>query len=191
MEIGCEPGKSYAVSHWLVHTQLNVSHCGYSQALMKMQGVKRDFPHFATPPSEFDAETFEILRKWHSKVFTQNVPRGFEELYRLSISISHLFFGQHSRGGELIGGVFYPSVGLRGEADNIGLLPSEVDSKLSLIEVSFHRVDGTLPDRHGMVYPNPTPLNFARADAAGNLVWNQKSQLIPNPAKTIQVLLPD
>ena len=159
---------------------------------MQELGTVREVPKSFMPPSGYETGRYEILRNWHSKIFTKIVPDGSENEYRLSIAIAKLFFPNNDADGNLIGGLFYPSVGLRGEGDNIGLLPSVVDSKLTLFEVSFHRIDGVAsPDNRKLMYPVPTPLDTARPDTDGKLIWGQKSQIIPTRSAEIKYLPPE
>lgn len=153
--------------------------------LQALKAAERVAPPFAQVSN--DSEQNKIIREWQARVFTQQVPPGQEQLYRLPIALKDLGLSNvtqpHPSGGPpTFSGVLYPSVAMWALADNVALLPAEVNSKLALFEVILLTVDSTsevaTPDGGKTTTVKIKRYDTARADANGNLVWGQSSQLI-------------
>jgi len=182
-------GEFFAVSAWLTTQPILLNHLGYTTAaLQALKAANRTTPSFAHVSN--DSEPNKIIREWQARVFTQQVPQGQEQLYRLPIAIKDLALsnvGQpHPSGGPAkFSGVLYPSVAMWALADNVAILPAEVDSKLALFEVILLTVDSTrevaTPNGGKTTTVNVKWYDIARADANGSLIWGQGSQLLtPN-----------
>ena len=128
-----------------------------------------------------------MLREWQARVFTQHVPEGQEELYRLPIALKD-FAMSGMKQPDLSGplnysqGFMYPSVALYLFGDNVAILPSEVDAHLDLFEVALLTLDDVdrVTDSEGKTATNwrVKPYDYARPDSQGKLIWGQKSQII-------------
>jgi hypothetical protein len=111
-------------------------------------------------------------------VFTQHVPAGQEELYRLPIALKD--FALPTPGP--FSGILYPSIAMYALMDNVAQLIPEVDTKLKLFEVIFLTVESSFetPTEDGgkKTEVNLRCWDFARPDSSGNLIWGQVSQVM-------------
>jgi hypothetical protein len=187
LEIECLVGEFFAISAWLTTKAMTFNHLGYSTKVLQTLKSRRDLPFFAhaTGDSERDA----ILREWQARVFTQHVASGQEHLYRLPIALKEFALSKmvqiDPRLPTVFSGVIYPSVAMWLLADNIAILPPEVDTKMALLEVILLTLDSirnVRKDDGGVdtQFANKA-YDYSRADQDGNLIWGQRSQVIYPP----------
>lgn len=190
LECGHKVGEFFAVSAWLTTSTMTMNHLGYSQAVLDQMKARRELPSFAK--WDADDERNRIIREWQSRVFTATVPRNQEHLYRLPIALKNFALAPmvqtYPGVPTLFSGVVYPSVAMWFLADNIAILPSEVDSKLSLFEVILLTIDSVIatPTNDGgtqTAYSLKT-YDHARSDKEGNLLWGQTSRIVYPPGVT-------
>ena len=137
-ECNWKVGDCFAVSAWLTTEQLILNHLGYTNdTLRALKAAKRTAPSFAEVSN--DSEQNRIIRTWQARVFTQHVPAGQEELYRLPIALKD--FALPTPGP--FSGILYPSIAMYALMDNVALLIPEVDTKLKLFEVIFLTVESS------------------------------------------------
>lgn len=202
IECGWRVGEFFAVSAWLTKREMLFHHLGYSRETLNAFKAKRDLPFFAQETAESDRN--RLLREWQARVFTQHVPHGQEELYRLPISLKDFAMSAIKQldpnAPQIVSGVVYPSVAFHLLGDNVAILPSEVDQHMALFEVILLTLDGVnqLTGADGSISTDMRmkPYDHARPDAQGNLIWGQKSQvLFPEGVDAKQfpptILLPD
>jgi len=185
-ECRCQVGEFYAVSGWLTTEPMLFTHLGFSQKRLTALKSERELPHYTT--YIFDERT-EMLREWQARVFTQSVPDGREDLYRLPIALKEWAFGNGQPLSGMgpgapthISGIIYPSIAMWLLTDNVAILPNEVDSKMALFEVILLTVDSItktgLPDGGTKTVFDIKPYDYARESDGGTLVWGQKSQVL-------------
>ncbi len=183
-ECAWQIGEFFAVSGWLTAAPMTFNHLGYSQAVLKSLKSNRDLPFFANLTN--DSERNVVIREWQARVFTQQVPRDQGDLYRLPIALKDFALSKmvqtDPNAPDVFSGVIYPSVATWLLADNVAILPTEVDVKLALFEVilltldsveEVRKDDGSTETKLAM-----KTYDFARPDVDGNLKWGQKSQII-------------
>ncbi len=183
-ECSWQVGEFFAVSGWITTTATTFNHPGYSTAVLEVQKSNRDLPFFAEVKN--DSERNALIRAWQARVFTQRVERGQEHLYRLSIALKDLALSRmlqrDSRYPDIFSGVLYPSVAMWLLADNVAMMPKEVDEKLALFEVilltlnsvtELRKADGGVETKMEMKF-----YDFARPEPSGNLIWGQRSQIV-------------
>ena len=91
----------------------------------------------------------KLVHSFLAKEFTKDVPPRSEHLYKLSVAIAEIYSSKWARtGGEVepFSGLLYPSLAVRGNADNICLLPEFVDTGLQFWSVDYVRVEQVMPD---------------------------------------------
>ena len=94
--------------------------------------------------------------------FAKQVPLGHEHLYKLSIAIAESHFSN-----DMFGGLLFPTIAMRANADNLALKPECVDKCLSLSKVEYFRVDEN--DSKNFTC---TLLDFADAfEGNGQILW--------------------
>lgn len=200
-ECSCNVGDFFAVSAWLTTEKMIFNHLGYSNAVLRELKSKRDLPFFARTQEE--PERNRLFREWQARVFSKRVPPDQTHLYRLPIALKDFALARIVQTDPeapdfAFSGVIYPSVAMWLLEDNVAILPAEVDSKLALCEVILLSLDAIKEIRNedGSIEKVETTVKtyeFARADLNGNLIWGQKSQVIPQPGtdaseRTPQVL---
>lgn len=162
-ELGAFPGAKVAVSHWQTTAPIVVNNVGYHQDVFGTLSSNRDCPSWGKG-TEFEKleETTAFIKQFFATEFAKTVPPGQEFLYKLSIAISELHFSS-----DMFGGLLYPSMAMRANADNLALKPECVDKYLSLHKVEYIRVDET--DASGF---KVTILDFADTfDDDGGIQW--------------------
>jgi len=186
-ECSCDVGDFFAISFWLTKQAMMFNHLGYSTKVLSELKSNRDLPFFAQMQEE--SERNRIFREWQAKVFTKHIPFDQTHLYRLPIALKDYALGKvvgtNPNGPSGFSGIIYPSIALRLLTDNVAIMPTEVDSKLDLIEVILITLDATreIIKEDGSTETQTTfkTYAFARPDAIGNLIWGQKSQVIQTP----------
>jgi hypothetical protein len=162
-ELGLIPGARVAISHWKTTTPIVVNNVGYHDEVFGGLGSKRECPSWGknTEYENFE-KTTSIIKLFFATEFAKIVPPGQEHLYKLSIAIAELHFSN-----DMFGGLLYPSMAIRSNADNLVLKPECVDKHLSLRKVEYIRVDET--DDKGF---KVSILDFADTfDENGHIKW--------------------
>ena len=201
-ELSWQPGDLFALSAWLTKAQMTFNHLGYSAETLTRFNALRQLPFFSNPETGSDRNW--LIRKWQARVFTQRVPAGQDHLYRLPIALKEAALwpiGQPNLEGlKMFSGIIYPSIATSALADDVAILPSEVDAKMALLEVNFLTVDSahmitgiatnTAAQMRVIVYDCAGPTD------TGNLVWGQQSRILPKgvegmKASDLGILPPD
>jgi hypothetical protein len=185
-ECSFKVGEFFAISAWLTTQRMTFNHLGYSTAVLEAFKSGRSLPFFVQMKDQEQSERNRLIREWQARVFTQNVPPDQDHLYRLPIALKDFALGKMVQIDpelpDVFSGVIYPSIAMWLLADNIAILPTEVDTKLALFEVILLTVDGTKEVRKedGTVVTHVAmkPYDYARTDSDGNLIWGQKSQVV-------------
>jgi hypothetical protein len=99
-----------------------------------------------------------------AEAFTIRVPKGSEEMYKLSVAIAEFLFTD-----DIFDGLIYPTVEMRANADNLALKPRYADKNLSFPKAEYARIDDLLEFSYKI-----TVLDTANALAPdGTLLWNR------------------
>jgi hypothetical protein len=189
LECGHKVGEIFAISAWRTKERMMFNHFGYSQAVFDQMKTRREMPLFVN--QQATDERNHLIREWQSRVFTAAVPPNQERLYRVPIALKNFALAQIAGplpgGPTLFSGVVYPSVAMWLLADNVAILPSEVDSKMELFEVILLAIDSIIetptPDGGKQTAHALKLYDFAQADSRGNLSWSQKSRIVTSPTE--------
>jgi len=185
-ECSFKVGEFFAISAWLTTQIMTFNHLGYSTKVLEASKSNRNLPFFAQMKEQGQSDRVRLIREWQARVFTQRVPPDQDHLYRLPIALKDFALGKmvqvDPKLPDVFSGVIYPSIAMWLLADNVAILPTEVDAKLALFEVILLVVDGT-QEIHREDGSNVTQVamkmyDYARADTSGNLIWGQRSQVV-------------
>lgn len=135
-EVGMTVGDIYCASMWRSKERIMCSHLGYSKEVLANSVIPRSLPNWAEV--RMDTERNELIRKWQARVFTRQVPKGSEHLYRLGLALKRFAIAKIAAatpdGFTAFDGLIYPSIATTLAFDNVALLPSTVDDKFDLVE---------------------------------------------------------
>jgi hypothetical protein len=162
-ELGLYPRAKVAISHWKTTAPIVVNNVGYHQKVFSSLSSTRNCPSWGKG-TEYEKleKTTAFIKHFFATEFAKIVPPGQEYLYKLSIAIAELHFSN-----DMFGGLLYPSMAMRANADNLALKPECVDNHLSIRKVEYTRVDET--DASGF---KVTILDFADTfDKDGGIEW--------------------
>lgn len=162
-ELGVVPGDIVAVSHWQTTAPIVVNNVGYHHEVFGLLSSNRDCPSWGKG-TEYEkiGKTTAVIKQFFATEFAKIVPPEQEFLYKLSIAIAELHFSN-----DMFGGLLYPAMAMRANADNLALKPECVDNHLCIRKVELIRVDET--DTSGF---KVTILDFADTfDEDGGILW--------------------
>jgi len=149
-ELKAGEGSRIAFSQWEVKEPLWMHNLGYHADALALLGAAPNsarLPLIEPIPNETPHN--KRLRKKVALAFTVDVPAGFEYRYKQSVALTEFWCKHQQRlpvysGGpetEEIAGVVYPSLQMRGDADNLMLWPKFVHSSLTLRQVQYVLVE--------------------------------------------------
>jgi hypothetical protein len=159
-----EKGQTVAIVHWQTTADLTVNHVGYGIGNFQRLGSNRPKGSWSQdlvsgPSNDTDKAISEFL----AEVFTQRVPKGSEEAYKLSVAIAEFLFKD-----DIFDGLIYPTVEMRANADNFALKPRYADKNLRLLKAEYACIDALLEFGYRI-----TVLDTANALAPdGTILWN-------------------
>lgn len=92
-ELRKTPGERIVVSQWKVIRSFDVVHIGYSREVFERLKAVRECPQPKLwPPTDFPFSDYRdetaFLDNAYSELFTQEIPEGQEERYKISIAIT-------------------------------------------------------------------------------------------------------
>lgn len=149
-ELKAREGCLIAFSEWEVMRPLWMHNLGYhSDALERLGATPNGARLPLTEPIASETRRNNRLRKKVALAFTADAPPGFEYRYKQSVALTEFWCGHQqqlpiSPGGpqtEEVAGVIYPSLQMKGDADNIMLWPKFVHSSLALRQVQHVMVE--------------------------------------------------
>ena len=135
-------GDKVALSEWNIIDSVLVNHVGYHPEILQNFGSNRECPSWAVSCSsnEFE-ETDVIIDKFLASEFTRKVNAGKEHLYKISIAIAEQHFHD-----DIFDGLMYPTVAMKGMADNFAFKPEVINKKLVIKKVEYIRIEECLND---------------------------------------------
>jgi hypothetical protein len=186
-EIHAKAGDLIALSEWAVTEPLWMHNLGYHPDALDRMGAP--IPTQRSPlvsPIPNETKHNQRLRKRMSLAFTKDVPAGLEFLYKETIAINELLFDRASpipshgpnspRSGSAAGTV-YPTVQMRGLADNIAIRPDFADNSLKLNSVRYVLVES--PQQERLSYTFLT-VAFSNTFSDRSIVWQDALPLKPS-----------
>ncbi|MEN6306374.1 MAG: hypothetical protein ABFD91_01355 [Anaerohalosphaeraceae bacterium] len=159
-ELGVNAGDKVVISQWETMDFLLVNNIGYCSDTLKKLGTNRECPSWS---NENDPEkTNMLIRQFFSDEFTKIVPRGQGYLYKTSVAIAEQHFQS-----DMFDALLYPSVAMKGYADNLAIKPPVVDKKLVLKRAEYIDIKDYHDDRYSI-----TMLDFADSFTKdGKIEW--------------------
>lgn len=161
-ELQPSAGHTVVLAHWTTTAPMTVNHAGYTHSTFAKLGSSRSgLPKYRQ--SKMDAEVAETF----AELFTRKTPPESEQyLYKFTSTIAEYLLE-----GDLLDGLLYPAVAMRGNADNLALKPRYADQHLKFEKAEVVRVD-TLGDFSYKV----TVLDTAKAlGDSGEILWRGRA----------------
>jgi hypothetical protein len=170
-------GDHLAVSKWKTTKKIILNNVGYTSSIFQNLGSTRALPS-DWGHNEGYSESNKLVADFFSKQFTRIVSPGNEHEYKLctaiaekhyigSITSERTFSAEYSETVKF-GGLVYPTISMKANADNIVLLPEIADNYLTPLSVEWLRVDAEGP---GDAY-QVTKLDFANSfGSEGEIEW--------------------
>lgn len=149
-ELRAKRGDLIALSEWEITESLWMHNLGYERTALAKLGA---------PDADSRAKVFEVipnetvnnarLRRLLSLAFTEDVREGREYRYKQTIAINEILFDKAEpirspRGGPRstrVAGTVYPTLRMRGAADNLAVWPEFVESSMRIKSVRYVLVE--------------------------------------------------
>jgi hypothetical protein len=153
-ELRAKAGDFIALSEWEVTEPLWMHNLGFHRNALQQMGTQDhniSLRQQLMNPIPNETAANNRMRQKLSKAFTADVPEGLEYRYKQSIAISEWFPSELSsyvpkpgtpKTGK-IAGIVYPALKMRGDADNVVLLPEFVESSLKIKSVRYVKIEAT------------------------------------------------
>ena len=176
-EIGADIGDTVVFATWRTTGKMLLHDLGFSSQVLSRAGSRRRLSkhHRKFYRKQLDTEG-KAVRDFFAFAFTEPSPQD----YRLTVAIAEA----HSDPD--FAGILYPSVAKAANTDNLALLPSFVNSGLSLIKAQVFQVDQK--DLYGRVSGNII-CDLERVNEDGELSWSyggKSENLAPKAGKQIR-----
>jgi hypothetical protein len=177
-ELHAKPGEGIALSEWRLTESVWMNNLGYHAEALQRSGAPA--PPLRQPlvhPIANETPRNSRIRSRMSLAFTQDVPNDAKYRYKESIAINELLFdgaeplpplGGDAPETNRAAGTVYPTVRLRGLADNVVIFPEFVDGCLELVSVRYVRVDAA--DEAILTYRFYT-LAYSQTFRDGAILW--------------------
>jgi hypothetical protein len=178
LEIHVKQGDLVALSEWAVTEPLWMHYLGYHPEALERLGAP--VPAQRSPlinPIPNETNHNHKIRKRMSLAFTAEVPEAEAYRYNETIAINELLFDRASpitaRGGdsprsERVAGTVYPTVKMKGLADNVAIWPDFVDRYLKIKSVRFLRVETA--DHQTLAYSFLT-IGYSQTFSDKAIIW--------------------
>jgi hypothetical protein len=149
-ELKAREGALIAFSQWQVMKPLWMHNLGYhADALSRLGALPNSARLRLIEPIPNETQHNNRLRKKVALAFTEDVRPGFEYRYKQSVALTEFWCEHQERlpispdGPQTDGvaGVVYPSLQMRGDADNLVLWPTFVHSSMALRQVQYVLVE--------------------------------------------------
>jgi hypothetical protein len=178
-EIHAKEGDLIAVSEWAMTEPLWMHNLGYHpDALAEMRApVPPERSDLIAPIPNETPRNYRLRRRM-SLAFTRDVPEGAEYRYKETVAINELLFDRASPIQSRIpdgpkmqraAGTVYPTVQMRGLADNVAIRPEFVDHYLRPRSVRYVRVE--VADQEKLHYSFFT-LGYSDKFSRKAILWN-------------------
>lgn len=167
-EIGAEVGDYVVLSMWHFAEPPRLNHVGFTDRVFRALGSRRaalnfneKFAQIVHPIINHDLNA--LVGRFLSDAFTVVVEEGKNEhQYKLSIAISEIHLS-----GE-VDGLWYPTIAMHADADNLALRPAYVDRHVRFISADLLLISGH--DASGPRFRLAD--RCSSADQDGRLIWS-------------------
>lgn len=130
-------GTTVAITRWETTASLLVNQVGYTRRTFDTLGSARQQAGWGPEPADVSAgEGNEEIAEFLAELFTQQVAKGDEHTYKLTVAVAEKLFMD-----DLFDGLLYPTVPMRANADNFALKPRYADKHLRFLKAEFARID--------------------------------------------------
>lgn len=192
LEIYVREGDLVALSEWAITEPLWMHNLGYHPDALQAMGAPvppQRAPLINPIPNETNRN--RRLRRRMSLAFTQEVPDDARYRYKETIAINELLFDRaepislHGPGAptsDRVAGTAYPTVRMRGLADNVAIWPEFVDRYMRVKSVRYVRVEHA--DHEKLTYRFRT-IAYATSFSGGTIIWQE--ELPPEPERETHV----
>jgi len=178
-EIHAKQGDTIALSQWKITEPLWMRNLGYHAAALQRMGAPLGPGSRPVNPIPNETKFNERLRRALSLACTEDVHKGDEYRYKLSIAINELMFDgaepmptdypDGPRDGHGAGTV-YPAMKMRGLADNVAIWPEFVDRYLRIELVQWVLVEAA-NEQHSLY--TVKHLATSREFPDRNIIWDE------------------
>ena len=180
-EVRARAGDTIALSEWGLSEQLWMHNLGYHPDALKHLGTPAEItrPQLSAPIPGESAEHARVRRRLSMSFAAEVQPRQ-DYRYKLSVAISETFFDGaeplplindgFAPSSTAAAGIVYPSMQLRGGADNVVIWPDFVEKYLRIRSILFIKVLHV--DELAMHYELQT-IGAANEFADGDIVWRE------------------
>lgn len=172
-EMRAKAGDRIALSEWTVVQPFLFHFLGFDNELMQAIGAPLRLQLQSLISNETNRN--KRIRRALSMPFTENVPSGEEYRYKQTIAIHELLFDGASRP---VAGTAYPSMGMKGVADNVVLWPAYVPKILRPKSVRYVLIESVDPQSFAFSF---VTLGMAASFSGEDIVWQAE---VPNDART-------
>ncbi len=137
-ELDVKPGDTIVISKWKTTEKLMLNKVGYTNAGFSNLNSNRSNPNYGDVNNVIDVPTSKsLIDDFLAMEFTRIVPCGMEHLYKISVAIAEKLFLD-----DLFDGLLYPTIAMRGNADNLAIKSQYVDSKKLVFQnAEFIRIE--------------------------------------------------
>jgi hypothetical protein len=142
---------------------LKANHVGYTSTTFELLQSSRAVPDYFTLDAGGYSESADFIRDFLSEVFCQRVTDSETWRYKLSAATAELLLGKNP---EPISGVFYPTIPMWGNAENLALRPVWARSHLKPVHAQFVKVTNLDPPNFSY-----DVLDEARRFSDGKIEW--------------------
>lgn len=138
-ELKCEVGDKLALSTWRSKPGLVLNHIGFTEEVKEKLKSNRKLDEiydFVNETNNFN-DLNEMVHAYLGYLFSRPIPEGEEVLYYKVTSVLANIMMQ----ADIINGLIYPTVQMRGNADNILLKPEYVDKHMEFVNVEYIHIN--------------------------------------------------
>ena len=186
-------GGRFAVSEWQVTEKLAVMNVGFHRGVLDRIGSRRPTPNWQSRPIPGETPGNRALHRFLAEEFSRDVEDPNE--YKLSAAIAEKLAGTIHDMPDVgprrnqIAGLLYPALTMRGDADNLVLLPEAVDASLRFCTVRYVEVDEKFGDTGFQV----TTIDFANSlTPSGKILWlSDEPGGLPSGNRTMRIDIED
>lgn len=178
-ELKVKPGDFVAVSQWNVLEKLFINNVGYFEKIFDRLGSTREAQQHWQKESQKQSKANQLTHDFIAEEFARDVLPGHEYEYKMSVAISEKLLGNISFDNHFadmpninkIAGILYPALAMKGNSDNLVLLPDFVDKYLELKKVEYIRIDDVIDNSIYKI----TLLDFANTFSPdGQIYWKER-----------------
>ena len=164
-ELDCKVGQRIAIAAWKSNRIMLLNHTGFTEECKEILNSKRslkDLYNFVKDASKF-GQLNNFVYSYLASKFVQFVETGEEYKYKITIAI-----GRKLVMGELLNGIFYPTIAMSANADNVVLKSEYFDKAMNFVYVKYVEVT----EQNGTVYETKVLDTATKLDGEGNLIWS-------------------